>query len=122
MAGPRAGDDGHADTVEITSPDLDLIDGRYRIVGFLGSGGMGSVYRAHDLQLDEPVALKRLRKELADDPRMLARFRDEVRLARRVTHPGVARVFDIGGDDALPYLTMELVKGEALGTRLQRQG
>src|SRR2546430_17345069 len=69
---------------------------RYELLGLLGVGGMGSVYRARDLELDEVVALKMLRRELVAAPGMLERFRREVKLARRVTHKNVARTFDIG--------------------------
>src|SRR5262249_27633680 len=72
------------------------VAGRYRIVGLIGAGAMGTVYRALDTELDELVALKMLRRELAATPGLLDRFRQEVRLSRKVTHPNVARVFDIG--------------------------
>src|SRR5262245_4923049 len=73
--------------------DGELIAGRYQILGLLGMGGMGSVYRVRDRELDEVVALKFLRREMVGDARMLARFREEVRLARRVTHVNVARTY-----------------------------
>src|SRR4051812_33798545 len=69
------------------------IAGRYEILGLLGTGGMGSVYRVRDIELDEVVALKMLRRDLADAPGMIDRFRQEVKLARRVTHRNVARTF-----------------------------
>src|SRR5688500_15815747 len=67
-----------------------VVAGRYEILGLVGAGGMGTVYRARDRELDEVVALKMLRRELVEAPSMLARFRQEVRLARRVTHTNVA--------------------------------
>ena len=73
-----------------------LIGGRYEILALLGQGGMGRVYRARDTELDEVVALKVLQSELVSSPEMVERFRREVKLARRVTHPNVARMFDIG--------------------------
>ena len=88
--------------------------GRYEIVALLGSGGMGTVYQARDMTLDEMVALKVLREELADDPVMLNRFRREVKLARKVTHPNVARTFDIGEHGPRMFLTMELIQGTPL--------
>src|SRR5438105_3939135 len=91
-----------------------LLGGRYRILGLVGVGGMGSVYRAHDEELDEVVALKMLRRELVDTPGMLERFRQEVKLARRVTHKNVARMFDIGEHAGEKFLTMEYVDGESL--------
>jgi serine/threonine-protein kinase len=93
------------------------IDGRYEVVGILGSGGMGSVYKVVDTMLDEVVALKTLNTELAQDAHSLSRFRREVKLARRVTHPNVARTFDIGTADGFTYLTMEFVDGESLRAR-----
>ena len=95
---------------------------RYEILGLLGVGGMGSVYRARDAHLDEVVALKMLGRELARVPEMLARFRQEVKLARKVTHRNVARTFDLGEDGQDHFLTMELVDGESLGAIAAREG
>ncbi len=97
------------------------IGGRYVLLGLLGVGGMGSVYRVRDTTLDEIVALKMLR-EADRDAGALARFRDEVRLARRVTHRNVARTYDIGQHGATHFLTMELIVGESLAARLAREG
>ncbi len=99
-----------------------VIGERYEILGLLGSGGMGNVYKARDLELDELCALKVLRPELAGAPGVIERFRSEVRLARRVTHPNVARVFDIGERGGERILTMELVDGEPLSALLAREG
>jgi len=99
-----------------------LLAGRYRIVALLGAGGMGEVYRAEDLRLGQTLALKLLPPRLADDPARLARFRDEVRLAREVTHPNVSRVHDLGEADELTFLTMEFVDGEDLASLLRRIG
>jgi serine/threonine protein kinase len=73
-----------------------LYGSRYELLSLIGVGGGGSVYRARDIELDELVALKVLRKELLSNPATVERFRNEVRLARRVTHRNVARMFDIG--------------------------
>ncbi len=97
-----------------------LVGGRYRILGLLGAGGMGSVYRALDVELDETVALKMLRRDLVDSARVIELFRREVKLARRVTHPNVARTFDIGEHEGDRYLTMELIDGESLASVLGR--
>jgi eukaryotic-like serine/threonine-protein kinase len=105
-----------------STPARHVFGGRYEILGLVGSGGMGTVYRARDLELDEVVALKLLRRDLLDKPGMLDRFRQEVKLARRVTHRNVARTFDIGEGDGEKFLTMELVEGEALSARLAREG
>ena len=98
-----------------------LIAGRFEVLGLIGVGGMGSVYRARDVTLDEMVALKVIAREIAREPGMLERFRREVKLARRVTHPNVARCFDIGEDGDDRFFTMELVDGESLGSRLLRE-
>jgi serine/threonine-protein kinase len=95
---------------------------RYEILALLGAGAMGTVYRARDLELDEIVALKVLRRELVDAPESLELFRREVKLSRRVTHRNVARVFDIGEHEGEKVLTMELVEGESLGAALLRGG
>ncbi|MEZ4294631.1 MAG: protein kinase [Polyangiaceae bacterium] len=99
-----------------------VIGDRYEVLGLLGTGGMGNVYRARDRELDELVALKVLRPEIAGNPAALERFRREVKLARRVTHPNVARVYDIGEGGGEKYLTMELFDGESLGSLVQRSG
>jgi hypothetical protein len=99
-----------------------LFDNRYRIVGLLGKGGMGEVYRADDLRLGQPVALKFLPESVGSDPVRLAQFHNEVRTARQVSHPGICRVHDIGEVDGHLFLTMELVDGEDLATSLRRIG
>jgi serine/threonine-protein kinase len=100
----------------------DVFDARYRIIGLLGRGGMGEVYRADDLRLGQPVALKLLPEHLQHDPVRLAQFHNEVRTARQVSHPNVCRVYDIGEADGLLYLSMEYVDGEDLATSLRRIG
>ncbi|HVK66051.1 MAG TPA: protein kinase [Polyangium sp.] len=106
----------------LSSAPGDRVAGRYTLLGLLGVGGMGSVYRARDEELEEVVALKVLRQDLVNEPGMLERFRREVKLARRVTHKNVARVFDIGEHGVDKYLTMEFVEGEPLNVALARQG
>jgi len=95
---------------------------RYRIIGLLGRGGMGEVYRADDLKLGQPVALKFLPKTLADDPVRRERFYAEVRIARQVSHPNICRVYDIGELDGRHFLTMEYIDGEDLASLLKRIG
>src|SRR5262249_37071176 len=92
------------------------------MVGWRGVGGMGRVYRAIDRELGETVALKLLLKELVNSEAMVDRFRQEVRLARKVTHRNVARTFDIGEHGGEKFLTMELVGGESLSRVLARRG
>lgn len=103
-------------------PPGTLLNQRYRIVSVLGKGGMGEVYRANDLILGQPVALKFLPVEMARDEQILTRFRNEVRVARQVSHPNVCRVYDLGEADGQPYLSMEYVDGEDLSTLLKRIG
>jgi len=95
---------------------------RYRIIGLLGRGGMGEVYRADDLKLGQPVALKFLPRMLANEPARLERFYAEVRIARQVSHPNVCRVYDVGEMEAQHYLSMEYVDGEDLASLLRRIG
>src|SRR5882762_1104382 len=95
---------------------------RYRIVGLLGKGGMGEVYRADDLKLGQPVALKLLPDHLLSDGAALARFHREVRVARQVSHKNVCRVYDIGEVDGRHFLSMEFIKGEELSSLLHRIG
>ena len=99
-----------------------LLANRYRVVALLGRGGMGEVYRAHDLTLGQEVALKFLPEAAARNPAALARFYNEVRIARQVSHANVCRVYDLGEVDGQPYLSMEYVDGEDLGSLLRRIG
>ena len=109
-----------------STPSLDasphVLAGRYEVLALLGVGGMGAVYKVRDRELDEIVALKMLKREIASAPGIVERFRREVKLARRVTHPNVARTFDLGEHSGERFLTMELIEGESLATRLARDG
>jgi eukaryotic-like serine/threonine-protein kinase len=98
-----------------------IVAGRYRLVALLGKGGMGEVYRADDLTLDQPVALKFLPPGIADADR-LARFHSELRIARQVSHKNVCRLYDLGESDGRRFLTMEYVDGEDLAVLLRRIG
>lgn len=95
---------------------------RYRILGLLGRGGMGEVYKADDLELNQTVALKFLPESFSRNEQALARFRGEVRTARQVSHGNVCRVFDIGEIDGVYYLSMEYVDGDDLSQLLRRIG
>jgi serine/threonine-protein kinase len=95
---------------------------RYRIIGLLGRGGMGEVYRADDLKLGQTVALKFLPRALQQDASRLERFYAEVRIARQVSHPNVCRVYDVGEIEGQPFLSMEFVDGEDLASLLRRIG
>jgi predicted Ser/Thr protein kinase len=95
---------------------------RYRLEKLIATGGMGSVYRAVDEHLGRPVAIKVLKRVLADEPTFLERFRREARAAAMVNHSNVARVFDYGERGSEPFIVMELVEGETLAERIDRQG
>lgn len=106
---------------EVLQPGA-MVAHRYEIQSLLGAGGMGAVYRAIDRELEEPVALKALRKSISNESNAIERFRREVKLARMVTHPNVARTFDLGKCEGFRFLTMELIEGTSLGTRLDHSG
>src|SRR5262245_18061541 len=94
---------------------------RYRILGMLGRGGMGEVYKAFDLILNQTVALKFLAPTRISEA-ALVRFRNEVRIARQVSHPNVCRVYDLGMVEGLHFLSMEYIDGEDLASLLRRIG
>ena len=99
-----------------------VLGGRYRILRVLGEGGMGAVYQARDTELDRVIALKVIRPELAGYPAILQRFKQELILARHITHKNVIRIFDLGEADGIRFITMEYVDGEDLRTLLRRSG
>jgi serine/threonine-protein kinase len=103
-------------------PPGTLIAIRYRIAGQLGRGGMGEVYRATDLVLRQPVALKFLPEAVGVFQPVLERFLNEVRIARQISHPNVCRVYDVGVYQGLHYISMEFVDGEDLASLLRRIG
>ena len=109
------------------SPD-ELVANRYKIMRFIGRGGMGEVYEAYDQELRQRVALKTVLPEIALDRQAIERFKREVRTAREVTHPNVCRIFDLGhhrrapSGDEIAFLTMELLAGETLAERLRLKG
>ncbi|MEZ5426251.1 MAG: protein kinase [Pyrinomonadaceae bacterium] len=99
-----------------------VLDERYRIIGLLGKGGMGEVYKAEDLKLNQMVALKFLPEKLEKNEDALKRFIGEVRTARQVSHPNVCRVFDIGETGGKHFLSMEFIEGDDLSQLLNRIG
>jgi len=99
-----------------------LFGGRYEILGVLGQGGMGAVYKARDRELDRLIALKVIRPELATDPAILLRFKQELILSRNITHKNVVRIYDLGEAEGIRFISMEYVDGEDLRTLLRRQG
>ena len=88
--------------------------GPYQIADFIGAGGMGEVYRAHDTNLNRVVALKLLPVELAADPERLSRFEQEARAVSSVSHPAIVTIYDAGQIGSQPYISMELVAGATL--------
>ena len=112
----------HQDLKAKHFPPGALLAKRYRVVTLLGSGGAGEVYRADDLTLDQPVALKFYPGPLQGEAEALARFRREVRLARQIAHPNICRVFDISETEGRAFITMEFVRGEDLHSLLRRVG
>jgi eukaryotic-like serine/threonine-protein kinase len=95
---------------------------RYEILQLLGQGGMGAVYKARDIELDRMVALKLIRPDLASHPEILRRFKQELILAREVTHRNVIRIYDLGQASGLRYITMEYVEGRDLRALLREKG
>src|SRR5262245_10499515 len=83
-----------------------VISGRYELLDEIGTGGMGKVYRVRDRETNEVLALKVLRPEFAADPAMAERFKNELRLARRITHKNVCRIYDFNRTDTFAYITM----------------
>jgi serine/threonine protein kinase/HAMP domain-containing protein len=122
--------DAHApDAIATDAPTRDaaepptVIAGRYRLLRPLGAGGMGVVHLARDAALGETVAIKLLRPEVRlADPTAIERFKAEIRLARRITHRNVVRLFDLGSDDGHTFLTMEYVAGTSLADLLASHG
>jgi serine/threonine protein kinase/tetratricopeptide (TPR) repeat protein len=99
-----------------------LFAGRYEIIKELGKGGMGKVYKALDKEIHEEVAIKLLRPEIAADGKIIERFRNELKIARKITHKNVCRTFHIGKEDGTPYITMEFVPGEDLKNLIKMKG
>lgn len=99
-----------------------LIDGRYRIVRIIDTGGMASVYRAHDERLGRDVALKMMHPHLANTASLVERFEAEARSAARLTHPAIVQIFDQGTWRRRPYLVMEFINGSNLRQLLNKEG
>jgi eukaryotic-like serine/threonine-protein kinase len=110
--------------IQVAAPMLqagDILGGRYEILQMLGEGGMGAVYKARDRELDRFVALKLIRPELAANPSILARFKQELLLSREVTHRNVIRIYDLGDADGVKFITMEFVEGQDLRSLIQEK-
>ena len=100
----------------------DILGGRYEIQKLLGMGGMGAVYKARDMEVERVVGLKVIRPDLAGDPAILARFKQELVLARQVTHKNIIRIYDLNEADGVKFITMEFIEGEDLRSILLREG
>jgi serine/threonine protein kinase len=128
-SGPRMIDPSPALGIRTLTVGERVLD-RYEIRRFIARGGMGEVYEAFDLLLDERVALKTLASTVLDDDHAAFRFKGEVRLARRVTHPNVCRILEFGvhlrrfghEEESVPFLTMEFLSGETLAQRIAKRG
>ena len=123
---PRPGDRPAKSSVgnRFSAPVLEIgeiLAGRYEILELLGEGGMGAVYKAQDRELDRPVALKLIRPELASNPDMLARFKQELLLSRQVTHKNVIRIYDLGDADGVKFISMEFVQGRDLRALIREE-
>ena len=115
--------DPRGQTTISTSPsDAPPLGERYDILGELGTGGMGRAYRVRDRETGEVLALKVLRAEITAEPSMAERFKNELRLARRITHKNVCRIYDFNRVGSVAYISMEYVDGETLRARLDRGG
>jgi serine/threonine protein kinase/tetratricopeptide (TPR) repeat protein len=99
----------------------DLLGGRYEVLQLLGEGGMGAVYKAADRELDRFVALKVIRPELASNPSILARFKQELLLAHQVTHRNVIRIYDLGEAEGVKFITMEFIEGKDLRSLIREK-
>jgi TolB-like protein/tRNA A-37 threonylcarbamoyl transferase component Bud32/Tfp pilus assembly protein PilF len=114
-------------TVTLETPKEELTTGstfaeRYQIIEELGKGGMGRVYKAHDTKIKEKIALKLIKPEIAKDKKTIERFRNELRLARKIRHKNVCGMFDLGEEKGTHYITMEFVPGEDLRSSIRRFG
>ncbi|HWY08613.1 MAG TPA: tetratricopeptide repeat protein [Candidatus Acidoferrales bacterium] len=100
----------------------DILGGRYEILALLGEGGMGAVYKAADREVERVVALKLIRPEMASNPAILARFKQELLTAHQVTHKNVIRIYDLAEADGVKFITMEFVEGSDLRQLLKEHG
>ena len=115
----------HTKTFQTSQQELtrgSTFAGRYEIIEELGKGGMGKVFRVADKTVNEDVALKILKPEIASDKKTIERFRNELKLARKISHRNVCRMYDLSQESGTSYITMEFVPGEDLKSFIRRVG
>jgi len=113
------------ETIEAPKEELtrsSTLVNRYEIIEELGKGGMGRVYRVEDTKLEQEVALKLIKPEIAKDKKTIERFRNELKLARNIRHKNVCGMFDLGETEGAHFITMEYVRGEDLKSFIHRSG
>lgn len=114
-------------TKTLVSPKEELTTGsifsnRYQIIEELAQGGMGMVYKVHDTEIKEKVALKLLKPEISTDEKTIERFRDEIRFARKIVHKNVGRMYDLGKASGNYFITMEYISGQDLKGLIRQSG
>src|ERR1700722_16577485 len=114
--------EGSLGNLAVSLQEGSVLADRYEILKLLGEGGMGAVYKARDRELDRLVALKVIRPELAGHASILQRFKQELILARKITHRNIIRIFDLGIADGIRFITMEFVEGQDLASLLDEHG
>ena len=115
-------DFGQTETLQTSARELttgSTFAGRYQVIEELGHGGMGRVYKVHDTKTREKIALKLLKPEISSDGEAIERFGNELRLARKISHRNVCRMYDLGDDQGTHFITMEYVSGEDLKSMIR---
>jgi len=117
--------DAHTATLSNPMPDItrgSILSDRYEIIEEIGKGGMGKVYKAYDRDIDENIALKIIRPEIASNAEIIERFQNELKMARKIAQRNVCKMFDVGRDGQTRFITMEYVPGEDLKKSIRRMG
>jgi serine/threonine protein kinase len=117
--------EGHTETLVTPIPDItrgSVLSERYEIIEEIGKGGMGKVYKAFDKDINENIALKIIRPEIASNIQIITRFQNELKMARKIAHRNVCKMYDLGKDGDTKYISMEYVPGEDLKTTIRRMG
>ena len=117
--------EAQTETLATPMPDItrgSVLNERYEIIEEIGKGGMGKVYKAFDKDINENIALKIIRPEIASNALIIARFQNELKMARKVAHRNVCKMYDLGKDGDTKYISMEYVPGEDLKTTIKRMG